>query len=75
MMGGGTTRKQVEQFPDINKMCKVASCWIYIVMNLQLVDTNCLILCLSHDLPCRYAGCRMVLMLIVMLDTPCSEAV
>jgi len=22
--------KQVEQFPDINKLCKVASCWIYI---------------------------------------------
>jgi hypothetical protein len=21
--------KHVEQFPDINKMCKVASCWIY----------------------------------------------
>jgi hypothetical protein len=22
--------KYVEQFPDINKMCNVASCWIYI---------------------------------------------
>ena len=22
--------KHVEQFPDINKLCKVASCWIYI---------------------------------------------
>jgi hypothetical protein len=22
--------KHVEQFPDINKMCNVASCWIYI---------------------------------------------
>jgi len=22
--------KHVEQFPDINKPCKVASCWIYI---------------------------------------------
>jgi hypothetical protein len=21
--------KHVEQFPDINKMCNVASCWIY----------------------------------------------
>jgi len=21
--------KHVEQFPDINKLCKVASCWIY----------------------------------------------
>jgi hypothetical protein len=22
--------KHVEQFPDINKLCNVASCWIYI---------------------------------------------
>jgi hypothetical protein len=22
--------KHIEQFPDINKMCNVASCWIYI---------------------------------------------
>jgi hypothetical protein len=22
--------KHVEQFPDINKMCNVVSCWIYI---------------------------------------------
>jgi hypothetical protein len=22
--------KNVEQFPDINKLCNVASCWIYI---------------------------------------------
>jgi hypothetical protein len=22
--------KHVKQFPDINKLCKVASCWIYI---------------------------------------------
>jgi hypothetical protein len=22
--------KRVEQFPDINKLCNVASCWIYI---------------------------------------------
>jgi hypothetical protein len=22
--------KYVEQFPDINKLCSVASCWIYI---------------------------------------------
>jgi hypothetical protein len=30
MMGGSTTPKRVEQFPDINKLCNVASCWIYI---------------------------------------------
>jgi hypothetical protein len=29
MMCGSTTRN-VEQFPDINKLCNVASCWIYI---------------------------------------------
>jgi hypothetical protein len=23
--------KHVEQFPDINKLCNVASCWIYIL--------------------------------------------
>jgi len=25
--------KHVEQFADINKLCKVASCWIYIGLN------------------------------------------
>jgi hypothetical protein len=30
MMGGKSHPKHVEQFPDINKMCNVASCWIYI---------------------------------------------
>jgi hypothetical protein len=30
MMGGSTIQKHVEQFPDVNKMCNVASCWIYI---------------------------------------------
>jgi hypothetical protein len=29
MMGGSTKPKHVEQFPDINKLCNVASCWIY----------------------------------------------
>jgi hypothetical protein len=28
-MGGSSTRKPVEQFPDINKLCDVASYWIY----------------------------------------------
>jgi len=27
--------KHVKQFPDINKLCKVASCWIYIGIYLQ----------------------------------------
>ena len=27
--------KHVEQFPDINKLCNVASCWIYIVILLE----------------------------------------
>jgi hypothetical protein len=27
--------KYVEQFPDINKLCKVASCWIYIGILLE----------------------------------------
>jgi hypothetical protein len=26
MIDGGTTPKDVEQFPDTNKLCKVASC-------------------------------------------------
>ena len=30
-MGGSTTSKPVEQFPDINKLSKVASCWTYIL--------------------------------------------
>jgi hypothetical protein len=29
MMGGSTTRN-VEQFPAINKLFNIASCWIYI---------------------------------------------
>jgi hypothetical protein len=27
--------KHVEQFPDINKLCNVASCWIYIGIYLR----------------------------------------
>jgi len=30
--------KHVEQFPDINKMCKVASCWICIGIYLRCTD-------------------------------------
>jgi hypothetical protein len=30
--------KHVEQFPDINKMCNIASCWIYIGIYLQRTD-------------------------------------
>jgi hypothetical protein len=30
--------KHVEQFPDINKLCNVASCWIYIGISLQCTD-------------------------------------
>ena len=27
--------KHVEQFPDINKLCNVASCWIFIVRRIM----------------------------------------
>ena len=30
--------KHVEQFPDINKLCNVASCWIYIRIYLWCTD-------------------------------------
>ena len=30
--------KHVEQFPDINKLCKVASCWIYIGIYLRCTE-------------------------------------
>jgi hypothetical protein len=30
--------KNVEQFPYINKLCKVASCWIYIEIYLRCTD-------------------------------------
>jgi hypothetical protein len=30
--------KHVEQFPDINKLCNVASCWIYIEILLRCTD-------------------------------------
>ena len=30
--------KHVEQFPDINKLCNVASCWIYIGIYLPCTD-------------------------------------
>jgi len=30
--------KYVEQFPDINKLCKFASCWMYIGMYLRCTD-------------------------------------
>ena len=30
--------EHVQQFPDINKLCKVASCWIYIGIYLRCTD-------------------------------------
>jgi len=38
MMGGEYHLKYVEQFPDINKLCNVAFCWIYseIYLNVKL---------------------------------------
>ena len=30
--------ERVEQFPDINKLCNVASCWIYIGIYLRCTD-------------------------------------
>jgi hypothetical protein len=30
--------KHVEQFPDINKLCNVVSCWIYIGIYLRCTD-------------------------------------
>jgi len=32
--GWGYHPKHVEQFPDINKVCKVASCWKYILVRM-----------------------------------------
>jgi len=32
--------KHVEQFPDINKLCNVASCWIYIGI---LLEAHCIL--------------------------------
>ena len=31
-------QKHVEQCPDINKLCKTASCWIYIGIYLRYTD-------------------------------------
>ena len=33
-MGGDTTRNMKSNFPEINKMCNVASCWKYIKRNI-----------------------------------------
>ena len=30
--------KHVEQYPDINKLCNVASCWIFITIHLRCTD-------------------------------------
>jgi hypothetical protein len=40
MMGNGTTRNmyEVEQFSDINKLCNVASYWIYIGIQNKLFN-------------------------------------
>ena len=42
--------KHVEQFPDINKLCNVASCWIYIgillgahyILHISRIRVTCL---------------------------------
>jgi len=36
--GWGYHPKHVEQFPDINKLCNVASCWTYIWIYLRRTD-------------------------------------
>jgi len=36
--GWGYHPKHVEQFTDINKLCNVASCWIYIGIYLRYTD-------------------------------------
>ena len=36
--GWRTNRKHVEQFPETNKLCNVASCWIYTGIHLQCMD-------------------------------------
>ena len=28
--------KHVERFPEINRLCNIASCWIYIIINSNL---------------------------------------
>ena len=35
---GSNHPKHVEQFPDINKLCNVASCWLYIRIYLRCTD-------------------------------------
>jgi hypothetical protein len=35
-VGGVRHPKHVEQFPDINKLCNVASCWIYTYIGIHL---------------------------------------
>jgi hypothetical protein len=32
--------KHVEQFPDVNKLCNVASCWIYTYIEIHLRCTD-----------------------------------
>ena len=35
-------RKQIEQFKDVNKLCKIASCWIYIgIKNIPITQCPC----------------------------------
>ena len=36
--GWGYHPKHVEQFPEINKLCNAASCWVYIRIYLRCTD-------------------------------------
>ena len=38
MMGGDTTRNMWSSFPEINKLCNVASCWKYIKRNILMMQ-------------------------------------
>ena len=40
MMGGENTRKHIQQFPEINKLCNVASSWIYLYIRIFLRYTD-----------------------------------
>jgi hypothetical protein len=41
--------KYVEQFPDINKLCNIASCWIYIRILLRCTDPWTLNVCMKFN--------------------------
>jgi len=61
-------RKNVEQFPEINKLCNVAYCWIYIGIYVFYRLSVCLLSTYARTLPTAYSKYLVVLLTLQVMQ-------